>query len=350
MEKTLRRLTACLLLVLLPFRPVEGQQTASLQAAPTHNAAAGNALVSEVLARLESHSTIAAKVLVRGSLGGRQFVCDDEKFPGTYLQSWNQNRDKLSVRWEVQGHVGGTPVSLLQISNGDRLWTDQHLPLGRRVTDVDLRAVRRQVNRLSKAAPSLPAGAAGVLPMQTELSAEQGGLPALIAGLEQSFYFSQPVSLELSGKPVLGTIGHWRPEALALVNPPQAESEGEQPQPAQPQPEPPLPDHLPASVLLVVAQADYFPYIVEFRRDEGSTPDRNSHSSEMHSSEMRFQLRTDPLMLLRLYEIEFDKLIDAGVFRYQMGDVDSRDLTAQRIEKLRRTQQARLAAMQNGRR
>jgi hypothetical protein len=332
MKKTHRCLTFCLLALLQVCNSLSAQPTGpnglfdSADFPPSGVLAdIGDQLLLHIVQQLENRPNISANVQQRASLDGWLL-----EGGGRYLQQIDVGQQKIRVRFDLRGQIEGVQVRLLQVSDGDRLWTDQRTPQGQHVTSVDLRRLRRN---LQLAFAELPAGEARGLPLQLELSVEQGGLPALIAGLRENFSFSPPVSLWLGQTKVEGTIGVWKVDKLDRYFPPSENEESTAPANTTAQ----IPSHLPASVLLVVGAADRFPYIIEFRRGDPS-------GKFVGNGQTAFQLQPNPLMLLRFYERDFDTVINPEQFEYEQGmDVETIDLTAQRLERLHRLQQNNVA-------
>ncbi len=214
MKKTHRGFTFCLLALLSAGSSLSAQPTGTngfvdLAEFPAAGALAdaGDQLLLHIVQQLENRPNISANVQQRASLNGWLM-----EGGGRYLQQIDTGRQKIRVRFDLRAQIEGRQVRLLQVSDGDRLWTDQRTPQGHHVTSVDLRRLRRN---LQLAFAELPAGQARGLPLQLELSVEQGGLPALIAGLRENFSFSPPVSLWLGQTEVEGTMGFWKMEKLA---------------------------------------------------------------------------------------------------------------------------------------
>jgi hypothetical protein len=95
---------------------------------------------------------------------------------------------------------------------------------------------------------------------------------------------------------------------------------------------------LPQEVLLLVGQADLFPYRIEYRQLE--TP----VTPNGEGLPIPFQLSVHPLVVLEMSDVLFDSPIDAGQFDYTPGDADWVDQTAGLIERLRRQRQEQVAA------
>jgi hypothetical protein len=94
---------------------------------------------------------------------------------------------------------------------------------------------------------------------------------------------------------------------------------------------------LPQEVLLLVGQADLFPYRIEYRQLE--TP----VAANSDGPPIPYQLSVHPLVVLELTDVVFDAPITAGQFDYTPGDADWVDQTANLIERLRKQQQAQVA-------
>jgi hypothetical protein len=135
----------------------------------------------------------------------------------------------------------------------------------------------------------------------------------LIAALEENFDFSDPVSMLLSDEQVYATIGTWKRGRITKLWPSTTSTQR-------------VPPHVPGSVLLLVAKYDWFPYVVEYRRE--SRPIAGDDVSA-------FRMQPDPLVLLRFYDVSFDGSIDPQQFEYTPRDVDPVDLTAEHLERFR---------------
>jgi hypothetical protein len=127
---------------------------------------------------------------------------------------------------------------------------------------------------------------------------------------------------------VFAVVGHWRPEKLATLVPNAA-----QPSEAAVK----LPDRLPQEVLLLVGQADLFPYRVEYRRLETPCPAATSGPT------IPYQLSANPLAILELSNVTFDEQIQSGQFDYSPGEVEWVDHTAKLLDRLRKQRQAQVA-------
>jgi hypothetical protein len=277
----------------------------------------GDRLVMQAVMQLERRESVAARLRHRVNLG------DDELYGvGSY---WQQGRgDSLRVRLELQ--IAGEESSILQVSNGRFLWTDVRLPIGRNVTRIDLRQLRSDP-LLSAGNDAILPGHASWSPLQPELAASTGGLPTLLASLVNNFTFqapqamrltfSPPIVPETTSVPVFAVAGRWKPERLAALL---GKKDGS---PANPEAK--LPPRLPQEVLLLVGQADLFPYRVEYRRDV----------SAASGGTVSYQLSSSPMVVLELSDVTFDASIAASQFDYAPGDTEWNDRTAERLDRLR---------------
>src|SRR5690606_22939013 len=99
-----------------------------------------------------------------------------------------------------------------------------------------------------------------------------------------------------------------------------------------------LPERIPQEVLILLEQADLFPYRIEYRRLQ--TPRFGSQES----STIPYQLSTDPIVVMDVADVEFDSPIANGEFDYSPGDTEWIDQTASVLEALRLQRQKQLAA------
>ena len=137
--------------------------------------------------------------------------------------------------------------------------------------------------------------------------------------------------------PVYAMVGcKWKPEKLtALITKPEDPTkENAKPKKSKPQK---IPDRLPQEVLLLVGQADFFPYRIEYRQLE--TP----VAPNSDGPPIPYQLSARPLVVLEMSDVVFDATIDAGQFDYTPGDANWVDQTAGLIKALRRQRQEQVA-------
>ncbi len=300
----------------------------------------GDDLLMRSATQLERRASIAAHMRHQVAVDGRQLVG-----AGSYLQQGN--RDELKVRLELQ--MAGSEAKLLQVCNSRFIWIDRQLPTGRSVTRYDLNDLRQLRADPSLASPDfdkLDGDKANWSPVQPLILTRAGGLPSLLGSLTENFNFLPPQTMRLAieppvsakpiNVPVYAIVGQWKPEKLAALIA-KAEEPSKDGKPKKPKP-PKIPERLPQEVLLLVGQADLFPYRIEYRQLE--TPVMTNPDGPP----IPYQLSTHPLVVLEMADVVFDAAIPASQFDYTPGDADWIDQTATLIERLRRERREQLAA------
>jgi hypothetical protein len=172
----------------------------------------------------------------------------------------------------------------------------------------------------------------------------------LLAALAENFSFLPPQTMRLamepteSGQqptsvPVYAVVGQWKPEKLTALLTKIEEPTKDNPAPHKSKSPKAItvPDRLPQEVLLLVGQADLFPYRIEYRQLE--TP----VTAGDDGPPIPYQLSVHPLVVLELSDVIFDAPIAAGQFDYTPGDADWVDQTATLIERLKRQRQEQVA-------
>lgn len=284
----------------------------------------GDRLIVQASIQLERRGSVTARLNHEVILGGKNL-----SGRGSY---WQQGSgDDLRVRLELQ--VVDQDASLLQVSNSPFLWLDRRLPTGRTVVRIDLRQLRADPILAAASFDNIQPGEASWASAQSELTAQCGGLPRLLAALGENFSFLPPQAMLLvprgqskpSSVPFFAVVGHWKQDKLAAL------LENQESQAAA------VPDRLPQEVLLLFGQTDLFPYRIEYRALE--TPP----SKSANATAIPYQLSTRPMVVLELSDVAFDVPIAAGQFDYAPRDVDWVDQTAAILERLRRERQEKLA-------
>ena len=287
-------------------------------AAPTVVEAAGAAanqsgdqLMDQVIRRsLERRLSIVAKV--------RQTVrVDEERLSGqgTYWQEGIGNLRR--TRWELETKIGEDAAFVTQVYDGEYVWTDRKLPGTRKVTRVDIKTVRRELN--------LQAEAQGGVSL-TDMAA-RGGLSQLAANLTRCFTFGAPQPMQMGERTMLAMIGTWQPAALekewaTLSTKPPSE----------------WPGHLPHHVLVYIDSNELFPYLIEYR---------SSVDAELATDPSGFFATRDPLALYEFIDVQFfTASMPPSLFHYTPPDASYQDVSARVIEELRAPAEAAAAAGQ----
>jgi hypothetical protein len=297
----------------------------------------GDELLLQAANRLERRASITARMRHQVSVDGQDLFG-----VGSY---WQQGSgEELKVRLELQ--IAGQDAQLLQVYNGRDLWIDRRLPTGRSVVRYDLRKVRLDPVLSPSDPDKLDPGQANWSPIQPFLMAHSGGLPSLLASLGDNFNFLAPQTMRLAMEPpvsaqatsvqVYAIVGQWKPDKLSalIAKPEDPATENAPKKKAKP---PKIPERLPQEVLLLVGQADLFPYRIEYRQLE--TP----VTASSDGPPIPYQLSVHPLVVLEMSDVVFDAPIAASQFDYAPGDAVWVDQTANLIERLRRQQQGQVA-------
>ncbi len=292
---------------------------------------AGDKLLADVIARLNQRATITARVRHRAEIDGREFFGQ-----GTYRQ--DNSSDEPRIKWLLESQRDGLAATLLQVSNGRFLWTDQRLASGRKIHRVDLWQVRRQYDTALAAARQLAPGQASWSAIPTELTSSFGGLAMLIGSLRESFEFTKPQLFNMGDKPVYALIGRWRQEVLADLLLSETKRREQNKLPEDVISANPLPDRLPHHVLVLVGQHDAFPYLIEYRGAGQS-------AAELASL---YQIVEAPLARLEFFDVAFELPIDNREFDYNPPvEPEWGDNTASYMRRLDRTRRYQLAREQS---
>jgi hypothetical protein len=289
----------------------------------------GDQLILQAAAQLERRESASARLRYQLFLGGKHLYG-----LGSYWQKGTG--DELRVRLELQ--IAGQEANLLQVSNSRFLWVERRLPVGRTVTRLNLGHLRADAAANELQWSDIRPGNASWTSTPPELIAHSGGLPSLLTALSESFTFLPPQTMRLASRsesgqqttstPLFAVVGHWRKEKLAkllAIDP----ASGDQR---------PLPERLPAEVLILVGQADLFPYRLEYRKLETPTAENQAGAA------IPYQLSGNPMVVLEFTDIAFDVPIEAGQFNYTPGDAEWTDQTAAVLEQLRAAREQQVAA------
>ncbi|HEY3965463.1 MAG TPA: hypothetical protein VGM05_12985 [Planctomycetaceae bacterium] len=181
------------------------------------------------------------------------------KAEGRYLQMGLQEND-WKMRLELSVKIGGASGSLLEICDGELLWMRSDIDTGRRKDrregakkdPRDTWITRRNVTKILNAAKKLPDKS-----YETGLitSLGLGGLPALIASLEQNMKFNSVKDVTLHDKPMIVVEGAWIESIAQKLRGSAA--------PGQPAPTL-LPPSAPDSVRIYIDHATGFPHRIMY--------------------------------------------------------------------------------------
>ena len=211
-------------------KPATG--TGSLLAKPTRSpdvpgpeSSEAKRALDQARQRMLSYSSIQAKLVETVALTNRRFTIN-----GTYLQGGGGD---LKLRLEYQVKLGDTEGSILEVCDGQVLWSRHQI-------GNDVRISRRDVRQILQAAADngLPENLVTV-----ELGF--GGLPGLLASIEQSMQFDHFKEDTADGRKLFVIEGGWKPNMLKIW-------QGKNP-------EAPLPDYVPSRIRVYLDGESYFP-------------------------------------------------------------------------------------------
>jgi hypothetical protein len=315
----------------VPLNPPPGSQPDKI--------AVGDRLLMQASTQLERRASVSARLRHQVAIASQQLYG-----VGSY---WQQGSgEDLKVRLELQ--IAGQDAQLLQVCNSRFVWVDRTLPTGRAISRIDLRQLRADPSLAASNLNDIKPGEANWSSLQSELTAYTGGLPTLLAALSQNFTFLPPQAMRLAiapplapeptNLPVFAVVGHWKPERLAtLLSKTQTAAADNQPPAAGSKHDKLLPERMPEEVLLLVGQADLFPYRIEYRRLE--TPQIVGGDG----ATIPYQLSAHPMVVLELSEVVFDTPVAPAQFDYAPGNADWVDQTTVILQRLRQQHQAQVA-------
>jgi hypothetical protein len=258
-------------------------------------------LLSEAIAQLDGHSSIAARVRHRTLWFGQRLIGS-----GRYLQGPPGQR---LMRLEVRTPLVDKVSTLQHVCDGQTLWIYEYSNAGKRLGRVDV----EQAVQAFHAAPAAAGTPSKLLAV--------GGLPQLLRNLESSFEFTLVERRLLGDLPSWVLRGSWEKEQLArlLSDQPAEIGTGKQPDYAA------LAPQLPDEVVLWLGRDDLFPYRIEFRRTAAAEflQKRNGLVDDRESS-----------MIFEFFEVQFDTVIDPKEFTYHPGTLFAEDRTAGFMKRL----------------
>lgn len=231
---------------------------------------------------LGKHATISAQLVETVVMFDRSVKMD-----GRYLQTADHR-----LRFEVKLRVGGTVGSLVEVCDGEILWSRQDIGKEQQVT-------RRNVKQILEAAQK-----AGNIP-QNVLAADLGlgGLPSLLATIEQSFDFDGLKDDTLRDRPVVIIQGQWNAAMAANLR-------GQLP-------EGQLPPYVPDIIRITLDRETGFPHRIMYLK---KVPERDT-------------LR--PLLTLDFLDVKLGEPIDPSEFTFVVPErIQPVELTERYLQKI----------------
>lgn len=171
-------------------------------------------------------------------------------FPNRSIEAHGQilRGEDYKLRLEFEIKTGGTTGKLLQVCNGDKLWTE------RRVNDVPKLTVQ-DVTEIRKIAGTEKDDA-----VVAEMGL--GGITALLASMDRNMSFGEPETVEVDGEEFFRVEGQWNEEFAKKIQ-------------ANPQLEKGLPEYIPDGAR-VYFDREHFPRRIQYLKtlpgEEGMRP------------------------------------------------------------------------------
>lgn len=178
--------------------------------------------LSHARERLVKYKSIQARLVETVATYDRNY-----KAEGRYLQKGLKAND-WQMRMELTLKVGGSEGSLLEVCDGDVLWTSTQIDVGRQSAKPkekkdrkDHAVTRRSVTQILAAARKQGDNA------ETSAIADMGlgGLPALLASLERDMTFGRVREETLRDRPAVVLEATWNEEFLEKLRDPQQPKE-----------------------------------------------------------------------------------------------------------------------------
>jgi hypothetical protein len=198
---------------------------------------------------------------------------------------------QLRLEFEIQ--IGGTKGKLVQVSNGDKLWTERRI---NNVTKLTVQDVKEILNK---------AKAEGIEETMVVAEMGLGGIASLLASMDRMMTFGEPQTVEVDGETLFRVEGEWNEEFLKRVQ-------------SNPQLEKGLPAFMPDGAR-VYFDREHFPRRIQYLKN---LPDTEG---------MR------PLVTLDFLDVEWlsEADVDPSLFKYTPPDqVFPEDVTKSYIEQL----------------
>lgn len=225
-------------------KPVASPPAPAGPSAARHSQDSGAALASLRTAREKLTApgvrAIKSRIIERVSIGGRRF-----RLEGSYLQGSDL---RLKMEFKVLPEAAEPRIegAFLEVCDGTILWT-------RHQVGSQIRVTRRDVRQILNASKS--AGGANLFAVELGL----GGLPALLASLEQSMKFDSLTQEEVNGKKFTVVTGAWNDASLQMFK----ARIGNRPA-----------SHLPDGVRIYFEPDILFPRRIDFLKKHGPLPEQ----------------------------------------------------------------------------
>lgn len=242
--------------------------------------------LEEAREKLINYQSVKAKIVETVAIGERRFT-----MKGNYLQG-----DGLKLRLDYEVAVGTTTGKLIEVCDGQILWSHQ-------VIGKEQRVNRRNVRQI------LEAAAAAEPTSETLLHAELGlgGIPGLLASLQKSVQFEKQWEQDFDSQPFLVIDGGWKAEQRAKFMGPNADAKKA------------LPSFVPDRVRIYVQKDSKFPRrIMYLKRYDGATASQKS-------------LR--PMVTIDFVDVALNVPVDDAAFVFVLPEnVERQDVTEEYLK------------------
>lgn len=287
----------------------------------------GNPWLTQSLTQIEQRQSLAFDMVQLGWVDG-QLV----ETHGTYRQAGGGADRQFSLR--LQGRLADRPARLTRVSDGRFLWTDLRWgdspdDADRSITRVDLRRLRRNEKQNGPAQPE-PGQAVAAFTASGQWL-RFGGLPMLLASLDETFDFGPAREMQLRGERVVAMVGRWNPEKLRSLQEEDVTTQA-------------VPKRAPHHVVIALSRETYFPLMIEYRSSEDPMSQAGLPDEQLLRPSSR------PMLKLDFLRPEFDIPMAAGEFRYtRPSGVAWQDDTAHELQIAeRRREQTMVASVASG--
>jgi hypothetical protein len=235
-----------------------------------------------------AHSALVARQSIQAEIHELVHLSDPPfHMTGTYVSAGLRTRLSYTVKLN-----SGATGSLVEVCDGERLWSVTELPGSKRVTRRDVRQILAAV----QSAQGQPNRAAAV-------DLALGGLPALLASLQRSMQFDALAEETSDGRKLVIVQGRWKPEMAQRLG---GDASGQG-----------LPAHIPERVRIYFAEDTQFPErVLYLKRFEEKKPFR-------------------PLVDLQFRHVQLDGPVDPKQFEFTPPEnIEPEDVTRQYLEQL----------------
>ena len=260
-------------------------------------------LLRSAVQAIASESNLQASVRHKINLFDQQLV-------GTGHYSQFGEGPIKRLRLELKTQVGKTTTSITQVCDGRHLWLRENFPDSIQLSRIDVRQVRTRLEQLRRTNQTDPATQAIIPHLDWGANIAMGGLPRVLAAVEDSFNFSVVRRATFEDVPVWVILGQWKPEVRDKIQSRFRVRRGN------------LMTHMPNAVRIVLGrdeQFQYFPREIQYLR-------------VVEGAKEEFVTAT-ALVTLQFYDYTRTVAMNRSQFDYQRGDQIIVDRTQAFLEK-----------------